>query len=282
MSISALVFSNTENLRSWKPDIFCPVERTTQLDGYYRLLMAMVNPQGSIQIVGVKSGVNTRALKGMDNLLKDFQSEGVFTSYAIIDAMDFITSLKTSAAVMKSSFFKPNILFAPIENRSQEELQEIIDISAENRFGITFMAKHAESGLGRGRYVNVWMRDQSPNWKLSFDMANIDLPLLISLMLMKNWRIKLRLICVVDNQKYIDEARTYLSDLLVLARMPKGYRIIVEQSTFDKYLEAAPHADLNIFGLAKKADKDMMENLVQQTDSTCMFVMDSGVESVLV
>ena len=57
--------SSTQNLRAWKPDIFCPVERTTQLDGYYRLLMAMVNPQGSIQIVGVKSGKNTRALKSM-------------------------------------------------------------------------------------------------------------------------------------------------------------------------------------------------------------------------
>lgn len=274
--------SNTENLRSWKPDIFCPVERTTQLDGYYRLLMAMVNPQGSIQIVGVKSGKNTRALKGMDDLVQDFQSEGIFTSFAIIDASDFITSLRTSAAVMNSSFFKPNILFAPIENRTQDELQEIVNISAENKFGVTFMAKHAESGLGRGRYVNVWIRDQSPNWKLSFDMANIDLPLLISLMLIKNWRIKLRLICVVDNQKYLDDARNYLDDLLILARMPKGYKIIVEHSAFDKCLETAPHADLNIFGLAKKVDKEMMENLVQQTDSTCMFVLDSGFESVLV
>lgn len=274
--------SNTENLRSWKPDIFCPVERTTQLDGYYRLLMAMVNPQGSVQIVGVKSGKNTRALKGMDTLVSDFQSEGIFTSFAIIDATDFITSLKTSAAVMKSSFFKPNILFAPIENRSQDELQQIIDVSVENKFGVTFMAKHAESGLGRGRYVNLWIRDQSPKWKLSFDMANIDLPLLISLMLMKNWRINLRVICVVDNQKWLEDARNYISDLLVLARMPKGYRIIVEHSKFDAYLETAPHADLNIFGLARKADKVMMENLVQQTDSTCMFVMDSGFESVLV
>ena len=116
----------------------------------------------------------------------------------------------------------------------------------------------------------------------SFDMANIDLPLLISLMLMKNWRINLRVICVVDNQKWLEDARNYISDLLVLARMPKGYRIIVEHSKFDAYLETAPHADLNIFGLARKADKVMMESLVQQTDSTCMFVMDSGFESVLV
>jgi hypothetical protein len=274
--------SKTDNLRSWKPDIFCPVERTTQLDGYYRLLMAMVYPQGSIQIVGVKSGKNTRAFKSMANLVEDFHSEGIFTSYALIDATDFITSLKTSATVMKSSFFKPNILFAPIENRSQEELQQIIEISEENKFGVIFMAKHVESGLGRGRYVNVWMRDQSPTWKLSFDMANVDLPLLISLMLMKNWKIKFRLICLVNDPSYIEIARHYLNDLLILARMPKGYNIIVEHSQFDDYMEKAPHADLNIFGLAKKIDKNMMEQLVERTDSTCMFVRDSGNESVLV
>jgi hypothetical protein len=258
------------------------VERTTQLDGYYRLLMAMVKPQGSIQIVGVKSGKNTRAFKSMANLVQDFHSEGIFSSFALIDAMDFITSLKTSAAVMKSSFFKPNILFAPIENRSQEELQQIIEISEENKFGVVLMAKHVESGLGRGRYVNVWMRDQSPNWKLSFDLANVDLPLLISLMLMKNWKIKFRLICIVNDPKYMKDARHYLTDLLILSRMPKGYKIIVEHSDFADYMEKAPHADLNIFGLAKKIDKNMMEYLVQQTDSTCMFVRDSGYESVLV
>lgn len=274
--------SKTENLRSWKPDIFCPVERTTQLDGFYRLLMAMVNPQGSIQIVGVKSGNNKRALKGMETLVEDFRTEGIFTSYAVIDAADFITSLKTSAAVMKSSFFKPNILFISIENREEMDLQQIIDISSDNKFGVVFLAKHHETGLGRGRRVNVWVRDQSPDWKLSFDMANIDLPLLISLMLIKNWKVQLRLICVVKNKKWLEDAQNYLNDLLILARMPKGYKIIVENENFESYLETAPHADLNIFGLAKKADKTLMESMVLKTDSTCMFVRDSGIESVLV
>jgi solute carrier family 12 (sodium/potassium/chloride transporter), member 2 len=101
-------------------------------------------------------------------------------------------------------------------------------------------------------------------------------------MLMKNWRVNLRLICLVENPKWLDNAKNYLSDLLILARMPKGYKIIVEHEKFDEYIEKTPHADLNIFGLAKKIDKNLMEHLVQQTDSTCMFVMDSGHESVLV
>jgi hypothetical protein len=102
------------------------------------------------------------------------------------------------------------------------------------------MAKHVESGLGRGRYVNVWMRNQSPTWKLSFDMANVDLPFFISLMQMKNWKINLRLICIVNDPAYLEEAKHYLSDLFVLARMPKGYKMIVEHAKFEDYLETAP------------------------------------------
>jgi hypothetical protein len=41
----------------------------------------------------------------MGNLVQDFQSEGIYTTYVLIEAMDFITSLRTSAAVMNSSFF---------------------------------------------------------------------------------------------------------------------------------------------------------------------------------
>lgn len=276
------VDSNTQNLRSWKPDILYPVERATQLDGDYRLLVAMVYPQGSVQVIGVKTDKIVRPLKGLEAIIRDLQHEGIFASSAVIDAVDFLTSLRTSAAVMKSSFFRPNILFVPIENRGQEELQSMVEIAQENQLGVAFLAKHPDTGLGRSRHVNLWVRDQSPNWRLSFKMANIDLPLLITLMLIKNWKINLRLISLVSDSTLIENARHYLHDLMVLARMPKGYEIIVERENFMGYIEKAPHADLNIFGLAIPVDKKMMENLVQQCESTCLFVRDSGHESVLV
>ncbi len=276
------VGAGAKNLRSWKPDILYPLERATQLDGNYRLLLAMVQPQGSVQVIGVKTDKNSRALKGLDAIVRDFQHEGIFASAAVIEATDFLTSLRTAAAVMKSSFFKPNILFAPIEDRSEEELQSMIEIAQENHFAVIFLASHPDSGLGRSRHVNLWVRDQSPSWRLSFNMANLDLPLLTALMLIKNWKINLRLITLVADPAWMEKARHYLNDLMALARMPKGYEIIVEREDFGGFVEKAPHADLNIFGLGKSVNKKAMESLVRQCESTCLFVRDSGHESVLV
>lgn len=276
------VRSGGKNLRSWKPDILYPVERATQLDGNYRLLLAAVYPQGSVQVIGVRTGKSTRALKGLEAIVSDLRGEGIFTSVSVIEAADFLTSLRTASAVMKSSFFRPNILFVPIENRSEDELRGMIEIAGENQFGVIFLANHPETGLGRSRIVNLWVRDQSPDWKLSFNMANLDLPLLMTLMLTRNWKIKLRLIVAVSDAEWIDSARNYLNDLMVLARMPRGYEVVIEQTLFDDYVEKAPHADLNIFGLGDSVHKATMEDLVDRCASSCLFIRDSGRESVLV
>jgi hypothetical protein len=50
---------------------------------------------------------------------------------------------------------------------------------------------------------------------------------------------------------------------------------------FNEYLHTAPQADLNIFGLQPAPDFDTIRSLVDTTDSTCMFVRDSGRESAL-
>ena len=72
------------------------------------------------------------------------------------------------------------------------------------------------------------------------------------------------------------------ADLRTLARIPKDYQIIVEHEKFLEKKKKAPHADLNIFGLAKPVDKKTMENLMHRCESTCIFVRDSGHESVMV
>jgi hypothetical protein len=58
-------------------------------------------------------------------------------------------------------------------------------------------------------------------------MANLDLPLLTALMLIKNWKINLRLITLIADPAWMEKARHYLNDLMVLAHMPNGYKIIV-------------------------------------------------------
>lgn len=92
----------------------------------------------------------------------------------------------------------------------------------------------------------------------------------------------MRLISLVADLKEIDNAKNYLADLMILARIPPGYFIRVEQTNFLEFVEQAPRADLNIFGLTKPVDKSFTEKMVKINESTCLFVKDSGFESVVV
>ena len=274
--------SDSKNLRSWKPDILLPIERVTQLEGNYQLLLALAQPQGSIQVIGFKRGKNERPLRGFKRIINEIQEDKIFASGAIIKSNGFLPSLRTSAAVLKSSFFQPNIMFVPVQGRSQEELEGIMEIAKESQLGVVFLAQHPDAGFGKSRRVNLWIRDQSPNWHLSFNLANIDLPLLLAYKLVENWKTRLRVISLVSNPGNLPIAQQYLNDLMTLARMPNGYSLQVESSPFGEFLEQAPLADLNIFGLGDTVSKASMEETVKATESTCLFVKNSGLESVLV
>ena len=270
-----------QHIRSWRPDIIALVERTSQLVGNYRLLMGLVFPQGSIQVIGLHKAGMGHFLNRLNETVHEIQEEGIFATSAIIDSQNYMDSLKTTLTVMRSSFFRPNILFMPIEERTQEDLDEIMSIARQNQLGILFIAKHKDMGLGKSRRVNLWIREQSPHWQLSLKMSNIDLPLLLTLMLMHNWKIRLRLITLVNDDNEIERARTFLKELMISARMPNLYEIVVEKAEFSEYIQQTPLADLNIFGLGNTINKSFVEKMVITMESTCIFVKDSGFESVL-
>ncbi|MBF0236337.1 MAG: Na-K-Cl cotransporter [SAR324 cluster bacterium] len=270
-----------ESLRSWKPDLLIPIERRTQFEGNFRLLSALVYPQGSIQVIALMKEKDILPLLGLKQLINEMQSEGIFASSAIIDSSDYISSIKATVAVMKGSFFQPNTFFTAIEGRTQEELQGIMDIARENQMGVALFATHPEVHLGRERTINLWIRDQSPEWQLSIQLANLDLSLLLGYKLVKNWNARLRVITVVSDENHVDIARKYLGDLMVTARIPKGYEIIAEYTDFKTFLEKSPRADLSIFGLADTISKNFLQQTMIQTKSSCLFVQDSGRESAL-
>ena len=83
------------------------------------------------------------------------------------------------------------------------------------------LSPHKEAGLGRERFINLWVRDQSPNWKLSLELSNLDYAVLLSYQLRNNWDARIRLISVVEKEEYLEAAKDYLTGLMELARMAK-------------------------------------------------------------
>lgn len=263
--------------RSWKPDLLIPVVRGTQLEGYYRIVRALTWPQGSVQVAGFAATKR----KELEDLVGEFQHEGMFATTSIIEDPDFSSGMRTCISIKAGSFFKPNTLFTSIENRTEQELQDLIDMAKVNKMGVIFLGLHPESGLGRERSVNLWVRDQTPDWRVGLKLANLDYSVLMSYQLKKNWPARVRVMSVVQEETHVAMAEAFIRQLMEYARMSRDIDVCVTQGKFLATLETAPRADLNIFGLSEKVDKKFLETMVSLSRGSCLFVLDSGCESAL-
>lgn len=264
--------------RSWKPDLIMPIKHDMQLEGNYRIIRALISPRGSIQVAGFRTGSE------YDDLLKlvgEFQQEGLFATCSKIEDPNFIAGMRTCISVKQGSFFRPNTIFTSLDSCSQEELQALCDMAKDNQMGVAFLGHHPESGLGRERTVNLWIRDQSPNWRLGLKLANLDFAVLMSYQLKLNWPAKLQILSVVSESEHLEMAKSFIANLIEYARLSGEVSVQVEQGSFMTCLEKMPRADINIFGLSDKVDKASIEKIMQRTRGSCLFVRDSGNESAL-
>ena len=183
---------------------------------------------------------------------------------------------------LRGAFFKPNILYLTLpESRDREEaFQRILEEAVREEMGVVIDAPHPTAAVGQRRMVNIWIRDRSPDWSLSMDIGNLDLPLLLGYKLMRAWRARLRLISVLEQEEDVEDARRFLEAVLDLGRIPNT-QVRVLAGDFDDYLPQAPRADVSIFGLGRTVDFDLIRRMVNETGSTCLFARDSGRESAL-
>ena len=124
------------------------------------------------------------------------------------------------------------------------------------------------------------IHDRSPDWRLSLEIGNLDLALLSGYKLSQNWDTQLWLVTALRDPDEEAKARDFLAKLIDLGRFSNA-TATVGTVPFSDYIRRAPQADLNIFGLQPEPDFEVIRRLVDATDSTCMFVRDSGRESAL-
>ncbi len=134
--------------------------------------------------------------------------------------------------------------------------------------------------MGRRHSINVWIRDQSPDWEISMRLGNLDMALLIGHILQEAWEGELNVISVVDDPDEVAPAREFLERVADLARLPDA-RVITRQGKLEEELARIRTADLDIFGLAGDPDFEFGRRVLRITESSCLFVRDSDDENVL-
>lgn len=273
--------------RAWKPDVLVPITSVAELDGKYRFLRGIAFPKGSIQILAVRNTDDTTNGGRLDEkrlreVVTDLQREDLFVTCSVIEAASVNDGTVQGASVMQGGFFRPNILFVDASMHKEEEIQSLLDLARSQQMGAAVLMPHPAAGLGHERRINVWIRDQSPNWETGLRLANIHLTLLLAYQLSRNWNGALRMLSVVDDPKNVELADKNLRMLHEDARL-EGFELSwVRAGAFDDVVGDAPRADLHLFGLGYKINLESMRKMTEKTGASCLFVLDSGYESAFV
>lgn len=269
--------------RAWKPSLLVPVQSAAALRYSYRFLEAITQPNGSLHIVGGYQSGQREQMEGLRSYEQAFANDGIFARVALLETRRFHYTLQNAMEMSTSAFFRPNTLFLPILSDSDEKkMQFIVDRAVENQLGVILYMDNPNTALGREQIINVWIREQSPDWQIGLRLPNLDLSLLLAYQLARNWHGRINLITVVADKAEQANARQYLHQLMDLGRMPPGTHPMVVVGTLDAFLEQGPQADINIFGLQEQVNLTFMQRMMAQTESSCIFVRDSGYESALV
>jgi len=269
--------------RAWKPNLMVPVRDINGVKGIFPFLRNIAKPKGSIKLLGIEpfSEKSTLAIQ-LANISESFRTKGVFSSWTVIHTEEFTKGINYGSQALQGAFFKPNIVFLNLQEHDdyEAELRPIIKESIRLEIGVLLYVAHPTALLGERNIINVWISDRQSNWSIGWDIGNLDLSLLIAYKLKLNWNAKIRLITVINDPKEEQNAREFLNSLINLARLPETMTEVYI-GTFKQVVDNAPSADLNIFGMEENLSFHFVKEMVFKTNSSCLFVKDSGHESIL-
>ncbi len=269
--------------RAWKANLMVPVRDVSGLKGTFELFRNSAKPKGSIKLLGIQpfSEESTLATE-LESISTSFREKGVFSSSTVIHTSEFAKGINYGSQALQGAFFRPNIVFLNMQDHDnyETELRPVMKESIRLEIGVLLYLLHPTALLGERNTINVWVSDRKGNWNLGWDIGNLDLSILVAYKLKMNWGARIRLITVIDDPNEEDNAKEFLSSLINLARLPQTLTE-VHIGEFTSIVNKAPSADLNIFGMDEDLPFNFVKDMSLRTKSSCLFVKDSGHESIL-
>ncbi|MFH1852268.1 MAG: amino acid permease [Candidatus Neomarinimicrobiota bacterium] len=295
-----------QHAKSWKPNMMILVENPRNWQHLIDFIRNLIFPSGTLRLFSLKvAGQEFR--RGLDRLraslfrrpfaeaenaeaggptadelevqllelMQPIREHGIFVSGTVIESNDFMEGVSTITQVMRGMYFPPNIFFLTMsaDRDKDDRLEEMIAIGIREKLGICVLSLHPKSSLGLQSTINIWLRRSSPNK---------DLAILLAIQLQRNWNGHIRFLTVNESEAEGQKSQAMFERLSERARFPANTGVEVLIGNFKQELRNAPLADINIFGMSNDLDCDIMHELVQLVDTSCLFVKDSGEESALV
>ncbi len=269
--------------RAWKANIMVPVRDVNGLKGTFLFLRDIASPKGSIKLLGIEPFSESSSLaQQLEAISASFRNKGVFSSSTVIYTEEFTKGINYGSQALQGAFFRPNIIFLNLQQHDdyEAELRPIMRESIRLEIGVLLYLSHPTARLGERSTINVWVSDRKGNWNLGWDIGNLDLSILVAYKLKMNWGASIRLITVVSDPAEKELAEEFMKSLITLARLTQTITE-VHVGDFRDIVLKTPAADLNIFGMEENLKFEFVEEMSSKTSSSCLFIKDSGHESIL-
>jgi len=278
----------------WKPNLLIPVYDIEELSVLIPFINTIVAPNGRTifckvlledETIKIKTEIEQKQQKAPDDI-REYESDrlslmtaplkesGLFIETAVVEAQDSLSGMLTVMQTLKGMFFPPNTLFCLLseEKDKDETLKGLIREASLEGLGVMVMRYNQQRGFSAKTDINLWVRQKSPN---------IDLSVLTALQVRKNWEGRINIVQAVDTPEDAKDAREYLEKLKKLIRMPMDVEVDVLIGEFKHVLFKAPKADINIFGMPREPDLEMIRDVFNSMQTTVLFLRDSEHESAV-
>ncbi|MCD6374587.1 MAG: amino acid permease [Caldisericaceae bacterium] len=260
---------------SWKPDLLIPVDDPKVWAGPLLFIKNIVHPSGSVFAFTVTPKKVTETEEELKRLFTPIANEQILVHTTAIQDNDFLHGALLVIQTLKAYSMRPNTLFLTLGNKPAKDhiIETLSSYARDHQLGLMILRQHQRIAFGLQQNINLWLRDQSPNWHLA---------ILISLQLQHNWGGKLNLITATTEPAKKQKLLHFLEKLSDRARLPSMTEFYVLEGEFKKVMSKAPAADINIFGLAQTLPFDFMRKAPELVNSSCIFIRDSGLENAMV
>lgn len=275
--------------RAWRPNLLVPVVDDREVQGSHSILTSITAPNGTVRLMGVTDADPDPTFgRQLATQARDLFAAGVHGTATVvrIPGTDFTGGVMAGMQALHGTFFRPNVLFLRMSEGGagarldDDSLGRVVAEAERQQVGTVLWVPHPVSATGQRRRLNVWIRERSPDWRIGWDIGNLDLQLLIALKLQRNWDAQLRLVMLTSDPSHRAAAQDFLDDLVRLARL-HGAETVVGTGDFREFMAEAPPDDVSLFGLSDHPRVTDLHDIVQRTGSSCLFVRDAGTESAL-
>ncbi|QDG50521.1 Na-K-Cl cotransporter [Persicimonas caeni] len=273
----------TTQERAWKPNLLIPVSDTLELRGTHHFIEDLVWPTGYVELMGMSTHEPRDVLEpALRELAGDFRKEGIYTRWTVLDTDNVAEGMSLGMEALQGAFFRPNIIFMPMPKSPAEEddLTRIAAKASQSGLGMMVLGMHPKTRMGSKKVINLWVHDRNPDMELVLRESHINLAILVAYMVTQNWKGRLNLVSCVEEDRTHEEVRQELQRVIDLARLPDPEIHLLDGPFIDN-LDKGPRADVDIMGLSRPPNFELMREAISKTRSTCVFVADSGKESAL-